>query len=276
MRNIITCIVFKQVAALYFSFFVVVAGQIVLAAPPDNDLRSQAVSVGVGFNASLDTSEATTDSDDTYWNGVSGCNFPATDASVWYQFVGTGETVRIEVFQSNYSASILIADRYTIFGCGIGGMDFGTLPGETYYMLVLDDQRDLGGNGGMMNMSIRLAPPPPDLTVTLGVTSFGSVNERTGVATITGTYSCLNADFLNVYAEVLQRSGPFLADALNSIRFAATCDGNFHTWSADLYPFDLRRLHGGRAIATALAYSSGPYGSGYSPYVDHGIILQGR
>lgn len=276
MRNIITCIVFKQVAALSFSFFVVVAGQIVLAAPPDNDLRSQAVSVGVGFNASLDTSEATTDSDDTYLNGVSGCNFPATDASVWYQFVGTGETVRIEVFQSNYSASILIADRYSIFGCGIGGMDFVTLPGETYYMLVLDDQRDGGGNGGVLNMSITLAPPPPDQTVTLAINPFGTIDARTGIATISGNFICNNADSLSAFVEVDQANSPFIAgSAFTDIRIIGYCDGRVHAWSADLYPTGGRKIHAGRVKAIMAASSTGPYGGG-SSYAEREIILRGH
>jgi hypothetical protein len=280
-------IVSKQLVTLFFTCaFFAAADQVILAAAPANDLRSEAMTVGIGFSQSWDTSEATTDADDTYWNGISGCNFPVTDASVWYQFVGTGETLRIEVFQSNYSASILISDRYTTFGCGIGGMDFGTAPGDTYYMMVLDDQRDGGGNGGTLNLSITLAPPPPppsptpDLTVTLGVSGFGSVNVHTGDATISGTYTCMNADSLHMQAFVVQEYGPFGASASNfDIVFEANCDGSLHTWSALLYPPGLpeRRLHGGRGVTAGLAYSSGQYGN--SPPIEVGeqdIILRGR
>jgi len=209
-RDGVTHIFVKLSVALAAALILIGAAEpTVLAAPPANDLRSGATPVTVGFSELLDTSEATTDADDAFLNSVS-CNFPATDASVWYQFVGTGETFRIEVFQSNYSASVLIDfGDFRIFGCGIGGMDFPTIPGHTYYMMVLDDQRDGGGNGGILNISISLAPPPPDLTVTLSVDRFGTVDVHTGVVTISGTYSCVNADSLTVDVVAWRCRGEF-------------------------------------------------------------------
>ena len=230
--------VFKLGVALSFALTLIGAAEpAVLAAPPANDLRSGATPVTAGFNELLDTSEATTDADDAFLNSV-GCNFPATDASVWYQFVGTGETFRIEVFQSSYSASVLIDyGDFKTFACGIGGIDFTTIPGHTYYMMALDDQRDGGGNGGTLNISINLAPPPPPPPgVTLSVDRFGTLNARTAVATISGTYSCEDADRLIINPNVWQDIGVFFAMGYNDIQFEGTCDGNPHTWSADMYP----------------------------------------
>jgi|GEM_PF-976705 len=273
----VTRIVFKLAVALAFALTIVGATEpSVLAAPPANDLRSAARLVTVGFSELLDTSEATTDADDAFLNSVS-CNFPATDASVWYQFVGTGETFRIEVFRSDYSASVLIADRYSLFGCGIGGMDFPTIPGHSYYMMVLDDQRDGGGNGGMLNISISLAPPPPDLTVTLSVDRFGTVDVHTGVVTISGTYSCVNADSLTVNLVAWEELGRFLAIGFATVQEQATCDGSLHPWSADIYPDPAgRKFLGGRAMTLSSASSSGPYGGGESAFIEQEVILRGK
>jgi len=272
-----TRVIFKPLVALAFAMTLVgAAEQATLAAPPANDLRSAATPVAFGFSELLDTSEATTDADDAFLNTI-GCNFPATDASVWYQFVGTGETFRIEVFQSNYSASVLIDfGDFRIFGCGTGGMDFPTIPGHTYYIMVLDDQRDGGGNGGMLNISISLAPPPPDLTVTLSVNRFGTVDMRTGIVTIYGTYSCVNADSLYVNVVAWEELGQFLAIGFAAIQEQATCDGSLHTWSADIYPDPAgRKFVGGRAMTLGAASSFGPYGGG-SASLEQDVILRGR
>ena len=247
----------------------------VLAALPPNDLRSGATPVAIGFSQSLDTSEATTDADDAFLNSI-GCNFPATDASVWYRFVGTGETFRIEVFQSNYSASVLIDfGDFRTFGCGTGGMDFPTIPGQTYYLMVLDDQRDGGGNGGMLNISISLAPPPPPPpALTLSVDRFGTVNARTGVVTISGTYTCLNADSLTVHVLASQELGRFLAGGFATIQEEAACDGVLHPWSADIDSEPgLRKFVGGKALALVAASSLGPYGSGVA-HIEQEVILR--
>ncbi len=255
--------------------FIIATGQRILAVPPPNDLRSGAVTVGIGYSALLDTSQATTNADDAFLNSL-GCNFPATDASVWYHFVGTGETFRIEVFRSNYSASVLIARGYSYYGCGTGGMDFPTVPGETYDMMVLDDQRDGGGNGGVLNMSITLAPPPPDQTVTLAINPFGTIDARTGIATISGIFICNNADSLSAFVEVDQANSPFIAgSAFNDIRIIGYCDGKVHAWSADLYPAGGRKIHAGRVKSIMAASSTGPYGGG-SAYAEREIILRGH
>ena len=275
---ILTRTAFKLIVALAFVLTLVGASApSVLAAPPANDLRSGATPVTVGFSELLDTSEATTDADDAFLNSI-GCNFPATDASVWYQFVGTGETFRIEAFRSDYSASVLIDfGDFRIFGCGTGGMDFPTLPGHTYYMMVLDDQRDGGGNGGMLNISIGLAPPPPDLTVTLSVDRFGTVDGHTGVVTISGTYSCVNADSLTVNVVAWQELGRFLALGFGVIQEQATCDGILHTWSADIYPDPAGRgFVGGRSMTLSAASSSGPFGGGQSEFIEQEVILRGK
>jgi hypothetical protein len=259
-------------------------------APPANDSLSGAKLVTIGFSESLDTSEATTDADDATVN--SACGFPATDASVWYQFVGTGEKVSLNVFQSDYSASVIATSNPNVIfppqsACGLGGVDFVASAGVTYYILAFDDQRDGVGSGGLLNISLSLAPPPPDLTVTVTVENFGSVNARTGVVTMSGTYSCVNADSLNLYVAVVQELGrgrkdgeiDFRAFGDASAQFQGNCDGNLHPWSAEVHPFedpDFRKFVGGKATTTVLAHSEGPHGWSDYAGIERLVTLRGK
>jgi hypothetical protein len=286
-------IVFRLLVALAFALSLVAAAErAVLAAPPANDVRSGATLVTAGFSESLNTSEATTDADDANMKLL--CNFPATDASVWYEFVGTGEKFRLEVFRSDYSASIIILGgnfiNPHIGGCGVGGMDFSTTPGEHYYLLAFDDQRDGVGTGGMLNISISVAPPPPDLTVKVSADRF-EVNARTGVVTISGTYSCVNADSIIFNVDASQELGKviniledetiFRAWGDSFLRIDGTCDGALHPWSTDVYPFldpsfaySFRRFGGGKAMVGVTAHSEGPYGWSNYTVIQHAVILR--
>jgi len=279
--------VFKLLVALAFALsFVGAAERAVLAAPPANDLRSGATLVTVGFSESLDTSEATTDAEDAIMNsgvaGGAGCGFPATDASVWYQFVGTGEKVSLNVFQSDFSAGVIAASPNQVHvACGWGGVDFVALSGVTYYILAFDDQSDGVGTGGMLNISITLGaadPPPP--AVTLSVDRFGTVNARTGVVTISGTYSCVDADSFFLYPNVWQDVGVFFTIGFVDLQFEGTCDGGTHTWSGDVYPLLdeplSRKFVGGKALALVAANSFGPHGYGEGAYIEQEVILRGK
>jgi hypothetical protein len=77
-----------------------------LAAPPSNDTFAGARPVVLGDSEVLDTTEATTDSDDAQLN--TNCGAPATDASVWYALEGSDTPVVVDVSQSNYSAGVLV------------------------------------------------------------------------------------------------------------------------------------------------------------------------
>src|SRR6266568_485749 len=77
-----------------------------LAAPPLNDTFAKATAAAIGFSETLDTTEATTDSDDAQLNAS--CGAPATDASVWYVLQGSDQGVVVDVSQSNYSAGVLV------------------------------------------------------------------------------------------------------------------------------------------------------------------------
>ena len=114
-----------------------VLGVSALAAPPANDAFANATQALIGFSEVLDTTEATTDSDDAQLN--ESCGAPATDASVWYVLQGTDQGIVVDVSQSNYSAGVLVGvgtqGNLQTVACGPGTVGFFATAGTTYYVL---------------------------------------------------------------------------------------------------------------------------------------------
>src|SRR5918996_2142292 len=229
-----------------------------VAAPPSNDTFGGATVVSLGFSEQLDTTEATTDADDAQLNAT--CGAPATDASVWYAFTTAADTgVVVDVSQSSYSAGVLVGvgtqGSLETVDCGPGTVGFFAVAGTTYYVLAIDDQLDGGGNGGTLRISFNEAPPPP--TVDITVDPVGTFNARTGVATITGTYTCTNGDFIDVFGEARQAVGRFTVVGFFGFFDVGTCDGATRAWSADVFP-ENGRFAGGNAMTVTFAFSCGP------------------
>jgi hypothetical protein len=235
-----------------------IAAPAAVAAAPGNDTFGGATAATLGFSQQLDTTQATTDADDAQLNAT--CGAPATDASVWYAFAGSDAGVVIDVSQSDYSAGVLVGvgaqGNLETVECGPGTVGFFASAGTTYYVLAIDDQNDGGGNGGSLNISFNAAPPPP--TVDITVNRFGKVKPKTGVATISGTYTCTDGDFIDVFGDARQRAGRVFI--LGSFEFfdVGTCDGTQHTWTADVFP-DNGRFVGGKAMTVTFAFACGPF-----------------
>jgi hypothetical protein len=245
------------------------------AAPPGNDTFAGATPVVVGFSEELDTTGATTDNDDTQLNAL--CGAPATDASVWYTLEGSGTGVIVDVSRSDYSAGVLVGKvddqgNLETVACGPGTAAFIAAAGTTYYVLAIDDQLDGGGNGGLLRISFNEVPTP---TLDITVNRFGEVNNRTGVATISGTYTCTNGDFLEVFGQARQNFGrvsttagdfPFFPDPV-------VCDGEPHNWSADVVP-QRGEFRGGKALTQTSAFVCGPLECA-TQFVERTVQLRG-
>jgi len=229
-----------------------------LAAAPSNDTFPNATSASIGFSEQLDTSEATTDADDAQLN--TNCGAPATDASVWYALQGSDQGLVVDVSSSNYSAGVLVGvgtqGNLSIVACGPGAVAFFAASGETYYVLAIDDQFDGGGNGGNLSISFNEIPPPP--TIDFTVNRYGKFNSKTGTATISGTFTCSNGEFIDLFGEANQKVGR--GSVLGSFEFFefGTCDGTSHTWSAEVFPFN-GKFAGGKALTITIAFSCGVF-----------------
>ena len=105
-----------------------------LAAAPSNDTFGGATTATIGFSQVLDTTQATTDTDDAQLNAS--CGAPATDASVWYSLAGTDAGVVVDVSQSDYSAGVLVGvgteGNLDTVACGPGTVGFFAASGTTY------------------------------------------------------------------------------------------------------------------------------------------------
>jgi hypothetical protein len=244
-----------------------------LAAPPTNDTFTDATAATIGFSEVLDTTEATTDADDAQLNAT--CGAPATDASVWYVLQGTDRGVVVDVSQSNYSAGVLVGvgtqGNLTTVACAPGAVAFFAASGTTYYVLAIDDQFDGGGNGGLLNISFNEIPPPPTVDITVNPT--GTVDVRTGVATISGSYTCTNGDFIDVFVDARQTFGRFTIIGSGSFFDFGTCDGTPHGWSAQVFPQN-GKFAGGKTMTLTFAISCGPFECGVG-FVEQTVQLRG-
>lgn len=232
-------------------------GGTALAAAPTNDTYAGRTVVGaVPFNETLDTSEATTDADDVALN--LDCGAPATDASVWYEITADADGALVaDVSNSNYTAGAIIATgtpgNFTVVACAPDAVGWSTTAGETYTVLVFDDQFDGGGNGGTLNLTIDVAPPVPTIDVTVNPTA--RFNTKTGAATVTGTVTCEGGtDFAFLEVELAQNVGRFTVRGFNGTDIA--CDGETRPWSLDIFG-DNGKFAGGKAASITFAMACG-------------------
>ena len=235
------------------------SGPAAMAAAPSNDTFGGATLAAIGFTQALDTTAATTDADDAQLN--SSCGAPATDASVWYSFTSAVDTgVVVDVSKSSYSGGVLVGvgsqGSLLTVTCGPGSVGFQAAAGTTYYVLAIDDQLDGAGNGGLLSISFNAAPPPPTVSITVNRT--GLVNSKTGIATLSGTYSCTNGDFIQVNGDARQSVGRFVISGSFFFFDFGTCDGAPRTWVADVFPQN-GKFAGGKTLTVTFAFSCGPF-----------------
>lgn len=230
----------------------------VLAAVPGNDTYATRVAItALPFSVSVDTTEATTDANDVEAN--LGCGAPATDASVWYEYVaGVDGGVLVDSSAADYTAGVMILTgapgSFVVEGCGPGVAGFTAYAGTTYTILVFDDQSDGSGNGGNLELSVSAAPPAPVLD--LSVDRSGSFNSKTGSATVRGTLTCSGAEFGKnaMDIQISQTVGRFTLTAAGSTDFI--CDGSAHPWSTELST-SAGRFSGGKASVSVFVSACG-------------------
>jgi Family of unknown function (DUF6299) len=241
------------------------------AAPPSNDTFAGATPVMLGFSEELDTSEATTDADDVQLSN--GCT-AATDASVWYAFTSPVDAqVSVFIFGSSYDAEVVVGvgtqGNLEQVACG-HGVTFLADGGVTYYVLAVDDQTDGGGNGGILRIAFIGAPTP---TGAVTANPVGRFDSPTGVATISGTYTCTAADSVLVSGFLRQDRGRFTVDGSFNFVDEGTCDGTPRDWSTEVVP-ENGTFSGGKALATVFVTVCGPFQC-FSDLVEQTVQLRG-
>jgi hypothetical protein len=234
-----------------------------VAAPPSNDNFSGAIVAFDGFTQTLDRTEATTDDDDTAFRGSctqDGDPFGyATDASVWYEYTPDSDgTVIVDTNGSGYQTGVLVdtgtQGNFQTENCGDNAVAFFALKGIKYYVLVIDTQFNNDGvNGGILNVTFTKASSPTldDFTIN----KFGSVNTKTGAATISGSYTCSHFNFIDFWASASQKVGR-VATIQGTGFFFGQCDGLPHPWSAVILPTS-GKFAGGKSISVVTHFGCG-------------------
>lgn len=232
----------------------------VLAAAPSNDTFAGRTVIGsLPFSESLDTTDATTDADDDEINAQ--CGAPATDASVWYELTPASDvTVIADVSDSDYSAGVGVATgspgSFAVVACGPGAVGFEAFSGETYAILVFDDQLDGAGIGGTLNILVDEAPPPPAIDVTVDPTGTFS---SSGTATVSGTVVCdADAEFAFIDVQLRQRVGRLFIDGGGGTD--VFCDGSVQPWTVEVSGSGLYK--GGMATASVFALACNAFACG--------------
>lgn len=135
--------------------------------------------------------------------------------------------------------------------------------------MVIDDQIDGAGNGGTLNLSVTVAPPPPVLDVTVDPT--GSFDPATGIATIHGMVSCTGVvDFALLIADVQQKVGRGVVAGSSGTELK--CDGTAVPWSLEVFPALGTKLVGGKTATVTISIGCGPVFCSIG-YQEHAIQL---
>jgi hypothetical protein len=236
----------------------------VFAAAPSNDTYAGRVVIGsLPFSDTVDTTEATVGSHDAEMNTVD-CGAPATDASVWYQITPASDNnLLVDVSASSYSAGIIVATggpgAFSLVTCGPGAVAFFGESGVRYTILAFDDQLDGFGNGGTLEISLDIAPPPPELDLT--VDKVAQFNSKTGSATVTGTVTCIGEAFDTfIEVDMRQRVGRIFITGFGGTGFS--CDGTTQAWSVEVFP-DNGLFKGGQAATVTFGLACGLLDCGF-------------
>jgi hypothetical protein len=192
--------------------------------PPANDDVADAVLIpALDFTDTRDTRGATTTPDDP-----DSC-FGGTN--VWYTFTPSEEMIiRLSTAGSTYEAFMDVfvssAEGLSHTGaCGSGQLDFVASADTTYYFMVSSP-----AFGGDLVFSVMDLGAPLQITLSLNAT--GSVDPKTGVATVGGTVGCNVPGFVSdLFGTLRQRKGR----AIFSADFSAggfECTPPKTAWSA--------------------------------------------
>jgi hypothetical protein len=223
-------------------------------APPNDTLSGATVISSLPTTIGEDTSAATTDAVDAKLNA--NCGAPATNASVWFQYTDTtGEGFVATMANSSYSGGFMVTEgdpaQGNLVACGPTTVGVHGTPGATYYVVAFSDTAT---NGGQLAVTFDKAPPMPQISATADPKA---VANKDGSATLTGTYTCSNADGWSSDLEgtLTQRVGRVKIVGYFTA-YPLSCDGAAHPWSA-LVTSDNGLFRGGKAASVTFGFACG-------------------
>jgi len=225
---------------------------IVLAEPPLNDVRENAIEItSLPFSDSLEMSQATWDDP-----GTTTCS--PTYGNVWYRFVApeahyyglkndwSWPWAYFEVFKETPEGLVAVA-------CPVSGGGFAAETGATYLIMVSRITNDWG----WVAFTMEDKGEPFLLEVT--VDPVGKANPKTGAATIGGAFKCSQPANIHISTELRQTLGRktiIYANSYESGQNEFTCSGE-GAWSQTLRSSEAS-FGGGVAEVHVMASACGP------------------
>jgi hypothetical protein len=241
------------------------------AAPPSNDEPAGATPISaLPFSETVDISEATVGASDAC-GGV---------ATVWYQYTPT-EDIRVG-FDASQSSIEPVLGLYSgdpanlsLHGCSYYYYPvriFADLTaGVTYYVSVGSSYYE-PWPGATVTLSVAEAAPPLTSVSTI-VNGSGTVN-RDGVATVSGTVTCDQPGYAQIYVNLTQRFNRNLAQGSG---YASTmCGPEPVPWSAEVWTSTGTLFGSGNATFQAFTYATDDQGSYVSADASGSMHLRRR
>ncbi|HLA17389.1 MAG TPA: hypothetical protein VJZ72_10865 [Candidatus Limnocylindrales bacterium] len=234
------------VASLVFAL--AVGATPVLAAPPTNDDPSGATVVAdpLPYSNPTNVTEATTGADDQPQ-----CDgHPADTNTVWYTYTASADqrlVARASGLDDNSLYVIEGSPAGSLLGCQSHGSQvvFDAADGTTYYFEIGATFGAVGD--GTVTFSLDVAPPPLEVDIRIDPT--GSVNNKTGVASISGTVTCNQDAFAFVYGDLRQNIGRVFT-VRGWFGTEMSCSTEPTDWSATITP-ESGKFAAGKATASA-------------------------
>jgi hypothetical protein len=237
----------------------------------NDDVIHAATVSALPFSADLDTRFAVSE-------GFDYCGPSA--ASVWYSFT-PNEDVRLQI---DTTSSTYWAVPYVFTGtpnslsavlCGRSqNLRTDLSAGQTYYIEIAS----WSSGGG--NLALRLSVAPPPLAIVSSLSTSGSVNPPTGIATVAGAVSCNQPSYVFGNGTVQQKIGNGIVNGYFSI--SGFCDAATPlAWNATVnsQPSDpigrgraATLFTGGRASATVNAQAFSPATGEFASAVASGMV----
>lgn len=229
------------------------------AAPTNDTYGGRTVISGVPYAATLDTSEATTDASDTELNDQ--CGAPATDASVWLEYTAVEDGALLVGLSADYSAGAMVATggpgAWVVEACAPEAVAFSATAGTTYTIVVFDDQFDGGGNGGSVDVTLDVAPPTPEIDLTVNPTARF---QSDGSLVLSGTVTCTAGAFASIEGQVTQQVGRLKINGWGYTDIDCG-DGTAQPWTMSVVG-DNGVFKGGKAATANFAYACGAFDCG--------------
>ena len=244
------------------------------AAPANDEISAASTIEALPFSDTLNTTDATTADDDPY------C--AASAHTVWYAYTPSVDMrVDANTFGSSYDTTISAytgsAGALTQIACNDDNLGlqsqivFDASAGQTYYIMA----GSFGGSaGGDLTLTLREAPPrPPAPELELSIDRGGSI-DRNGPATVSGTITCNQPMFVNLFGSLTQT----FAHRFTIAGFggsAVSCTPPEAPWKLTLFSFN-NRYSPGPARASINAFACNAVNCAFDQQAADVVLRAGR